>query len=428
MGKGNRKTYCVGNGMTKFVKCRTNKRDYFEMAKEACEMALGTLPYSEVKAAVCGYCFGEPGCGQRCLYELGLSGIPIFNTSNYCSTGSSAIFLARSLVESGSFDCVMALGVEKMAQGGMVQIYADAGYTNPVQPHFDQIPRVAPTPRPDDENLSHLNSFTANVIRMFGDAAVEHGERFGSTPEQMAKVAFKNHKHSVNNPRALLQREFSMEFIRNKMPLYGPLTIPQTAVVADGAAAVLICSEDFIQKHRLEGLAIEILGQVLVTDLPSSFKDSAMDLCGYQMCKTAADKLFQETSLIASDVDVVELHDCFSSNEMMVYEGLGLCRTGEGGKLADSGEWRKNSSGGELCHYPKPRGGTVVVNPSGGLMSKGHPIGATGVAQCYELCEQLRGNCGARQVPNARVALQHNFGLGSALVLTLYGKPSFAKL
>jgi len=315
-----------------------------------------------------------------------------------------------------------------MAEGGMVQIYTDNGYTSPVQKHFDQIPKVAPAPKPDDKTLRQWNDFTANIIRMFGDAAIEHSQKFGSTPEQMAKIAFKNHKHSVHNPRAMLQREFSMKTIRELMPLYGPLTLAQTAAVADGAAAVLICSEDFIRKHQLGAHAVEILGQVMTTDFASSFGDSAMSLCGYDMCKKAAEKLFNESAMVASDVDVVELHDCFSSNEMMVYEGLGLCNTGEGGKLADSGEWRKNSGGGELCHYPRPRGGTVVVNPSGGLMSKGHPIGATGVAQCFELCEQLRGNCGARQVPNARIALQHNFGLGSALVLTLYGKPSFSKL
>ena len=171
-----------------------------------------------------------------------------------------------------------------------------------------------------------------------------------------------------------------------------------------------LTSERFVKAHGLEEQAVEIVGQAMTTDFESTFSGSDMSLVGFDMTKAAANAVFEESGLGPADVDVVELHDCFSANEMITYEGLGLCGEGKAGELIDSG----------AVTY----GGQVVVNPSGGLISKGHPLGATGLAQCSELTWQLRGTADARQVEGASVALQHNLGLGGAAVVTMYRKDS----
>merc|ERR1740124_662291 len=416
--------------MTKFHKANRGP-DWPEMAREAILEALkdANIVYNNVDAAVVGYCYGDAACGQRCLQEVGLSGIPCINVNNNCSTGSTAIFTARNLVMSGSYDCVLALGVEKMKQG-LAQLYTKNGWSSPLDRHWEAIKESQDKQgvHPDDRNLKGLNLMTANVIRMFGDAAVEHMKKYGSTKKQMAKIAYKNHRHSQYNPKALMQTVISMEDIENKRPLYGPLTLFQACATGDGSAAALICSEKFLKKHGLFHRAVEIAGQSMTTDFPSSFSGSCLNLCSADMVQKGSKKAYDEANITPKHIDVVELHDCFSATELMVTENLGFCPIGKGGNLADSGVWKSNNFGGELCFYPKigspPHGSShnLVINPSGGLLSKGHPIGATGVAQCYELVKQLRGEAGKRQVPDCNYALQHNFGLGSCLVVTIYKK------
>jgi acetyl-CoA acetyltransferase len=245
---------------------------------------------------------------------------------------------------------------------------------------------------------------------MFGAAGREHMDKYGSTREHFAKIGYKNHKHSVNNPYAQFQAEYTLEDILNSPMIYDPLTKLQCSPTSDGSGAAILASERFVDERGLSGQAVEIVGQAMVTDMSDTFDGTAAGLVGKHMSRAAADKVYAQAGITADDVDVIELHDCFSANELLTYEALGLCGEGEGAKLVDN----------EDTTY----GGRWVVNPSGGLISKGHPLGATGLAQCSELTWQLRGTAGLRQVEGAAtasgVALQHNIGLGGAVVVTAY--------
>jgi sterol carrier protein 2 len=292
-------------------------------------------------------------------------------------------------------DCVLALGFEKMEKGSLGVKYTDR--VNPMDRHVDAMVK--------------LRGFETSPVapQIFGNAGREHMERYGTKPEQFAKIGLKNHRHSVNNPYSQFQDEYTLEEILAAPMVHAPLTKLQCCPTSDGAAAAVLASEEFVHKHSLEDKAIEIIGQAMVTDTADTFeRKSSITLIGSEMTRLAAQRVYEQTGLGPEDVDVIELHDCFSANELITYEALGLCPEGQGGKLIDEG----------AVTY----GGQWVVNPSGGLISKGHPLGATGLAQCSELCWQLRGEASARQVPEAKVALQHNIGLGGAVVVTMYRK------
>ncbi|CAI8052433.1 Non-specific lipid-transfer protein [Geodia barretti] len=328
-----------------------------------------------------------------------MTGIPIYNVNNACSTGSSALLLAKQLVEGGSADCVMALGFEKMERGSLMPKYTDR--TSPMDRHVDV--------------LANTHGIAAAPItpQMFASAGKEHMQKYGTTAEHMAKIAWKNHKHSVNNPNSQFRKEYSLDEIRSSRMVHEPLTMLQCCPTSDGSACAILCSEEFAKKHGLTDKAVEILAIEMATDLPSTFSErSCMKMVGYDMTRMASDKAYKKAGLCPRDVQVVELHDCFSANELISYEALGLCQEGRAGEMVDHGN--------------NTYGGKYVVNPSGGLISKGHPLGATGLAQCAELCWQLRGEAGKRQVPGAKVGLQHNIGLGGAVVVALYrlGYPS----
>ena len=390
---GNR-VFVVGVGMTKFEKPGAREWDYPDMAREAGGRALedAGIEYALVEQAYVGYVYGESTSGQRAVYELGLTGIPIVNVNNNCSTGSTALFLATQAVRSGQVDCTLALGFEKMQAGSLGSTYDDR--EQPMMRHL-----LA---------LAELQEFAMPPAPyMFGAAGKEHMERFGTTAEQFAKIGVKNHRHSQNNPYAQFQDEYTLDEILGSKPIYGPLTKLQCSPTSDGSGAVVVVSEEFVDKHDLAGQAVEIVGQSMVTDLPSTFEDrSAISLVGADMTRTAAARVYEQAGIGPDDIDVIELHDCFSTNELLTYEALGLCGEGEGGKLVDNDD--------------TTYGGRWVVNPSGGLISKGHPLGATGLAQCSELTWQLRGTADKRQVDGAAVALQHNIGLGGAVVVTAY--------
>eukprot|EP00070_Physeter_catodon_P016766 XP_023975523.1 non-specific lipid-transfer protein isoform X2 [Physeter catodon] len=373
-----------------------NSRDYPDLAKEAGQKALADaqIPYSAVEQACIGYVYGDSTCGQRAIYHsLGLTGIPIINVNNNCSTGSTALFMARQLIQGGLADCVLALGFEKMEKGPLGSTFSNR--TNPIDKHL--------------EVLINKYGLSAHPVasQMFGFAGKEHMEKYGTKLEHFAKIGWKNHKHSVNNPYSQFQKEYSLDEVMASQKIFDFLTILQCCPTSDGAAAAILASEAFVQKHGLKSKAVEILAQEMVTDMPSSFEEkSIIKMVGFDMSKEAARKCYEKSGLRPSDIDVIELHDCFSTNELLTYEALGLCPEGQGGKLVDRGD---NTYGGKW-----------VINPSGGLISKGHPLGATGLAQCAELCWQLRGEAGKRQVPGAKVALQHNLGIGGAVVVTLY--------
>ncbi|HRV59900.1 MAG TPA: lipid-transfer protein [Solirubrobacterales bacterium] len=393
------RTFVIGVGMTKFDKPGTKEGDYPDWAVEAGQKALDDagISYDEVESAYVGYCYGEPTSGERAVYGLGLSGIPIVNVNNNCSTGSSALYLARQSVKGGLADCALALGFEKMEKGSLGAKYTDR--TQPLDKHFIE--------------LTQLRQWedAPPAPQIFGAAGREHMEKYGSKPEHFAWIGFKNHKHSVNNPYAQFQDEYTLQEIQEAPEIYSPLTKLQCSPTSDGSGAAIVASEKFVDEHGLWDKAIEITGQALVTDTKETFDDdSAISLVGFEMSRLAAEKALNEAGTGIDEVDVVELHDCFSANELITYEALGLAERGHGHELVDA----------EATTY----GGNTVVNPSGGLISKGHPLGATGLAQCSELTWQLRGDADARQVEGADKALQHNIGLGGAAVVTVYEKPT----
>ena len=390
------RVFVIGVGMTKFEKPGGRDWDYPDMAREAGQAALADagIQYADVQSAVVGYCYGDSTCGQTALYEIGLSGIPIINVNNNCSTGSSALYTARQFIRGGLYDCALALGFVKMQRGSLKGVWTDR--TPPLKPMIKAM-------------WSRRGRSDAPIApQMFGNAGREYMERFGATHETFATIAQKNHKHSVNNPNSQFRDLYTLEEILNSPVVYDPLTKLQCCPTSDGGAAVVLASERYVDRHDLWDRAIEIAGQALTTDTPETFDGSDMSIVGYHFAKEAARQVYEESGLGPEDVQVVELHDCFSANELVTYDALGLCAPGEAVGLVDSG----------ATTY----GGRWVVNPSGGLISKGHPLGATGLAQCAELTWQLRGEAGVRQVDGATAALQHNIGLGGAAIVTIYKK------
>ncbi|MFI8994909.1 lipid-transfer protein [Streptomyces sp. NPDC053542] len=399
------KAYIVGVGMTKFEKPETREWQYWDMVGEAGSAALADagIPYEKIEQVPVGYCYQASTAGQRAAYELGLTGVPVYNVNNNCATGATALMLARQFVESGLNDCVLALGFEKMkrgalgggADGGARGGAANGlGATSPVARHYGVMA------------AAHGFEMTPPTAQIFGNAVREHMEKYGTTAEQLAAVAAKNHRHSADNPYAQFQDVYTVEEILAARTIHRPLTKLQCSPTSDGAAAAVIASERFVREHGLADRAVEIAAQAMTTDTEDSFSSgSCIDVVGKPMSRAAARQAYEASGLGIEDVDVIELHDCFSVNELLTYEALGMCADGESGKLVADG----------ATTY----GGRWVVNPSGGLISKGHPLGATGLAQTAELTWQLRGEAGPRQVPGARVGLAHNIGLGGAAVVTV---------
>ncbi|MPY85757.1 MAG: lipid-transfer protein [Actinophytocola sp.] len=388
------KVYVVGVGMTKFEKPgRREGWDYPQMAKESGTRALedAGVSYDQVEQAYVGYVYGESTSGQRAAYELGMTGIPVVNVNNNCSTGSTALYLAAQAVKSGQADVALALGFEKMNPGSLGSMYEDR--EPPIGNHMQALAEISEVRFPP-------------APWMFGAAGREHMKAYGTTAEHFAKIGYKNHKHSVNNPYAQFQDEYTLDDILGSRMVYDPLTKLQCSPTSDGSGAAIVVSEAFVDKHGLAGQAVEIVGQAMTTDFTSTFDGTAKNIIGYDMNVQAARKVYEQSGLGAEDFQVIELHDCFSANELLLYEALGLCAEGDAGKLIDAGD--------------TTYGGRWVVNPSGGLISKGHPLGATGLAQCAELTWQLRGTADKRQVEGVTAALQHNIGLGGAAVVTAY--------
>jgi len=390
------KTVVAGVGMIPFVKPGSCD-PYDDMGNQAARLALSDagVEYSEVGQAYVGCVFGDSTAGQAAIYKVGLTGIPIINVNNNCSTGSSALFLARQAVAGGMVDCALALGFEQMAPGALGTAFDDrpsplGGFLDVANAKFEGAEQVP------------------MALRLFGGAGYEYQEKYGARTETFAKVRSKASYHAEHNEKAIFRKPIEVEDVLADEPLFLNLTRLQCCPPTCGAAAAVVCSERFAKEHGLDA-SIEITGQVMTTDEPSTFSEgSLMKAVGYDMAKQAAQKVYEQTGVGPKDVDVVELHDCFTTNEVISYEALGLCGEGE----AEKWIWDEQNT----------YGGQVVTNPSGGLLSKGHPLGATGLAQCAELVWQLRGEAGKRQVENVRVALQHNLGLGGACVVTMYQK------
>ncbi|KAF4797199.1 Non-specific lipid-transfer protein [Turdus rufiventris] len=375
-----RRVFVVGVGMTKFSKPNEKSADYPEMAKEAGQAALADagIPYSAVKQACVGYVYGDSTSGQRAIYHgLGLTGIPIINVNNNCATGSTALFMARQLIEGGLADCVLALGFERMAKGSLSSGFADR--TSPIDKHLEIM-------------INKYGLASGPVApQMFASAGKEHMEKYGTNPEYFAKIAWKNHCHSANNPYSQFQKEYTLDEVLHSRKIFDYLTVLQCCPTSNGAAAAILANEEFVKRHKLQPKAVEILAQVMATDYPSTFEEkSCLKMVGYDMTKKAAQQCFDRAGLKPTDVDVIELHDCFSVNELITYEALGLCPEGRACDLIDRGD---NTYGGKW-----------VINPSGGLISKGHPLGATD--KTVSILAILSLICRAVSVPphNGRIA------------------------
>ncbi len=387
-----RRVNVIGVGMVKFAKPGASE-EYDVMASKATQAAIkdAGITYRDIQQVYAGYVFGDSTCGQRAVYSVGLTGIPVINVNNNCSTGSTALYLARQAVEGGMAECVLALGFEKMEKGALASKYDDRA--NPLERHVDTMNRA---------QGMNQSPFAA---QMFGGAGREYRWKYGTRRETFAKISEKARKHASKNPYALFTQQLSVEEILASDEVFDPLTRYQCCPPTCGAAAAIVCSEEFARKLGHSN-PVYIAAQAMTTDLSSSFGDSMIKMVGFDMTALAARQVYEQSGLGPSDVDVVELHDCFTANELLTYEAVGLCKEGEAEKFIWDGD---NTYGGQF-----------VTNPSGGLLSKGHPLGATGLAQCAELVWQLRGQAEQRQVEGARVALQHNLGLGGACVMTMY--------
>ncbi|EHY54610.1 hypothetical protein HRR83_004266 [Exophiala dermatitidis] len=386
--------YVLGVGMTKFIKPR-GKVDYTELGFEAGIKAMldAQINYDEVDQGVACYCYGDSTCGQRVFYQFGMTQIPIYNVNNNCSTGSTGLNMARQAIAYGAADCVLVVGFEKMSPGSLQAYFNDrenpTGTTNAMMKATRGITNAP------------------GAAQLFGNAGQEYMEKYGAAPEDFAEIARVNHEHSKRNPYSQFQDEYTREQILKSPMIHPPLTKLQCCPTSDGGAAAVIVSQDFLDKRpHLKSQAVLIAGQAMATDSPDLFSRSAMDLVGYEMSRYAGKKALEEAGITPNDVKVVELHDCFSANEMCVIDALGLCPKGKAHELVRNGD----------ITY----GGKYVINPSGGLISKGHPLGATGLAQCAELTWHLRGWANNRLADNTKYCLQHNLGLGGAVVVTVY--------
>ena len=387
-----RRVNVIGVGMTKFAKPGASE-EYNVMAAKAVRAALedAKVAYADVEQAHVGYVFGDSTCGQRAVYDVGLTGIPVFNCNNNCSTGSTALMLARQAVEAGA-ECVLALGFEKMEKGALGSKYTDRA--NPLEMQAALMSKV-----------QGFNQ-APPAAQMFGGAGREYRWKYGTKRETFGQISVKARKHAANNPYALFNQVLSLEEIMASEEVFDPLTRYQCCPPTCGAAAAILCSDEFAKKLGI-AKPVWIAAQQMTTDYKSSFEeDSMIKMVGYDMAKTCAKKVYEQAGLGPEDVQVVELHDCFTANELLTYEAIGLCKEGGAEKFITDGD--------------NTYGGKYVTNPSGGLLSKGHPLGATGLAQCTELVWQLRGTADKRQVAGAKVALQHNLGLGGACVMTMY--------
>ncbi|KAF4710885.1 sterol carrier protein 2 [Perkinsus olseni] len=431
------KVHVAGVGMTPFIKPGRKDIDYVDLGTLAIQRALrdAGLSGQDIEAAYAGYVYGDSTCGQRVIYQaIGCTGIPVVNVNNNCSTGASALFLGRQAILAGMADVCLVVGFEKMERGSLSSKYTDR--TDPLDRHMVEMASmrgVSAAPAPP---------------QLFGNAGIEHMEKYGTTERQLACIASKNHNHSANNPYSQFRDHYTVDQVLASPKVFGPLTKLQCCPTSDGAAACVLMSDKAARKYGYDAggmqfrvangpnegsvtykyaqyvscayryrdellldQAVEIAGMSLVTDTPATFTTkSCMDVVGRDMTKKAIAGVLAQTGLKMGDFQVVELHDCFSANELITTEALGLCKEGQAGPLNEKGKFTYGSD--NIC----------VINPSGGLISKGHPLGATGLAQCCELVWQLRGCADKRQVPAVRNALQHNLGLGGACVVAAYRK------
>ncbi|UBM07895.1 lipid-transfer protein [Cupriavidus metallidurans] len=388
-----RKVVVAGVGMIPFTKPGASET-YDLMGAAAARVALldARVDYRHIQQAYTAFVYGDSCAGQRALYHIGMTGIPIINVNNNCATGSTGLFLARQAIEAGAIDVALVVGFEQMNPGALGSYFNDR-------------------PLPADLFLGRCDALMGEqeippALRIFGGAGLDHMQRFGTPMETFAKIRAKASRHAANNPLAVFRKVVTPEDVMADLPVWpGVMTRLMACPPTCGAAAAVLCSEEYARKHDLDA-RVWIAAQAMTTDFSETFETDMRFVAGFGMAKAASQQVYEASGIGAGDVDVIELHDCFAHNELITYEGLGLCPEGGAARFVDDGD--------------NTYGGRFVVNPSGGLLSKGHPLGATGLAQCTELVQQLRGTADKRQVADARVALQHNVGIGGACVVTMY--------
>jgi len=394
--------YVLGVGMTKFIKPRKT-RFYPEMGYEAGVKAMldAQINYDDVETGVACYCYGDTTSGQRIFYQFGMTGIPIYNTNNACATGSTGLHMARTLIKNGAIDCALVIGFEQMNPGSIKSVWDDRP-----SPMGLSVKMMADTRGMDDSPRN---------AQYFANAGKEYMEKYGAEARDFAEIARISHEHSQRNPYAQFQQKYTLEEIEKSTMIHYPLTKLQCSPTSDGAGAAVIVSQKFLDaRPHLKSQAILMAGQSLMTDSPQLYSKSSMDLVGYDMTRRAAQAAYKEANVSPKEIKVCELHDCFSANELILLEGLGFSEPGKAHEMVRRGDITYGGKG-------------PIVNPSGGLISKGHPLGATGLAQCAELTWQLRGWANNRLAENTDVALQHNLGLGGAVVINIYKRADGAK-
>jgi len=369
--------YIQGAGMIKFG--RYPDRSLEDLAAEAVFGALDDcgLNIKDMQAVYCGCCFqANANPAQRILKYIGQTGVPCINVANACATGATAFREAWMGIKAGVYDVVLAVGVEQMG-AGMIDAVGK--------------PKTIYT-----EGIMG----SASMPAVFAEAGSVHMAKYGTTFEQFAKVSVKNHQHSLLNPLARYQMETPLDMVMNAEMIAYPNTKLMCSVNVDGAAAAILVSEKKAKELGLKR-AVKVLASALTSD---PYEERNLTMWDFNtLTRNAAKIAYEQAGVGPEDLDLVELHDCFATAELLHYENLGLCKEGDAGKLIDDGStWA---------------GGKVPVNLSGGLLSKGHPIGATGIANIYEIVQHLRGEAGARQRANAKTGLTHVLGLGSACAI-----------
>jgi benzoylsuccinyl-CoA thiolase BbsB subunit len=354
----------VGVGMTRFTK--TPDRTVEDLGQEAVSAALADagMERSEIEAAWCGTLYSHPGIGQRVLKDIGMTGIPIVNVENACASGSTALHSAYAAVKAGMCDIALAIGVETLSRSS------------------------GPITKDPKSDYMWGSGFMNPVY--YALLAQQHMHRYGTTREQMALVSVKSHNNAMHNPYAHFHKPVSVEEVLNSKLIADPITLFQACPTTDGAAAAIVCNARVARRHTRD--PIRIAASTLTSGKLKTRSDATEE-----MVPRAVKRAYENAGIGPEDIDVAEVHDAFAPAEIMAYEELGLCGEGDGGAYAQHG-------------MPEIAGKGVPVNTGGGLLSRGHPLGATGIAQIAELTWQLRGDAGPRQVDRAKTAVAHNMG------------------
>lgn len=386
----------AGVGMVPF-KRPGHSEPYDVMAEKAVRTALADagIEYRLVEQAFASFVYGDSCSGERALYRVGITGISITNVNNNCASGSSALYLARQAVLAGAAECALAVGFEEMRPGALDRVFPT--YADPLERHRESVVAAM--------GFGEAERALPPALLMFGSQLEWVARELQVPDEVFARVAVKARTHAKHNPCAIFREPLTIEEVLAAPTVWGRLRKLYACAPSCGAAAVIVCSQAFAKRHGLR-TDVAILAHEMGSDIASDLDPpNVPDALSRAATRRTAERAYARAGVGPQDIDVAELHDCFVSNELLSYASLGFCAEQDLERFVVEG---RNTYGGQ-----------VVVCPSGGLLSKGHPLGATGLAQIAELTIQLRGDAGPRQVERARTALQQNGGLGTAVSVAI---------